>query len=194
MSNAGGMKSLVRYHDMLAGNPVYAPVDFEAIMTATVDASGSGSISFSSIPQTYKHLQIRAIGRSASTSNGLWLQFNGDSTSSNYGAHALYGSGSGSANALYLASTPIVSYWPVSSDTASVYGSAVIDVLDYTSTSKTKTVRALGGYDANGSGYVWMDSELWTPTPVAVTSITMLMASSNNLAPNSSFALYGIKG
>jgi len=165
---------------------------YESIQTVTVGAGGASSISFTSIPSIYKHLEIRAIGRSASTSNGLWLQFNGDATNSNYNAHYMLGDGS-SALAGYLASTPIINYWPTSAQSSGIFGTAVISILDYTDTNKRKTVRGLGGWDANGSGYDWLGSMLWNNT-AAVTSITMLMASSNNLTQYSSFALYGIKG
>ena len=55
---------------------------YESIATVTVGAGGSSSISFTSIPSTYKHLQIRAITRDTGTSyiNNLAGYFNTDST------------------------------------------------------------------------------------------------------------------
>ena len=58
-SNAGGMSSLAQYVDMLAGNPAVVLSSYDSIATVTVGSGGSSSIVFSSIPQTYKHLQIR---------------------------------------------------------------------------------------------------------------------------------------
>ncbi len=173
---------------------VSAPVSlasYESIASTTVGAGGSATIDFTAISGSYSHLQIRGIGRNTSTANGLWINFNSDTTSANYYAHYLYGAGSGSGAAGAGASTPIASYFPISTDTASAFGAAVIDILDYSNTNKYTTVRTLGGYDANGSGYAWFNSTLWKNT-AAVTSITIKMAT-NNLAQYSSFALYGIK-
>lgn len=63
MSNAGGMSTVTRYTDMLAGNSFWNPwspsTDYDSIATTTVGAGGAASITFSSIPSTYQHLQIR---------------------------------------------------------------------------------------------------------------------------------------
>ena len=74
---------------------------------------------------------------------------------------------------------------------ANIFGTGIIDILDYADTSKYKTVRTLFGYDANGSGYIAFSSNLWQSTS-AITSITMTPV--NGIAEYSSFALYGIKG
>jgi hypothetical protein len=75
------------------------PSSFESIATATGTGS-SATITFSSIPSTYQHLQIRGIARA--TSGGetepidLRLYFNGLTTGI-YSSHALYGNGSSAA-------------------------------------------------------------------------------------------------
>ena len=163
---------------------------YESISTVTVGSGGVASVTFSSIPSGYTHLQIRGIGRSAGTSNGLWIQLNGDTTNTNYNSHYLYGSGSGVGTS--TSAIPFINYWPESGNAAGP-GMVVIDILDYRSTNKTKTVKSLGGFDVNGTGYAWIGSVLWNVTPVAITSVTLLMASSNTMAQDSSFALYGIK-
>jgi len=65
---------------LLAGNAAFNPSSFESIATAT--GSGQTSVTFSSIPSTYKHLQIRIIARDNSGNGGgsgaLRLRFNGD--------------------------------------------------------------------------------------------------------------------
>jgi hypothetical protein len=168
---------------------------YESIATTTLGSSAS-SITFSSIPQTYKHLQIRGIARGTSTPNAVVMQFNGD-TGSNYNSHILYGDGS-SALAQAQGVYPYIYTGSMTPSTAaaSIFGSNVIDILDYTSTSKNKTSRALTGYDVNGAtGYVVLWSGLWFATPAAITSVTLLPnASIGSLAAGTSFALYGIKG
>lgn len=164
--------------------------DYESISTVTVGSGGSASITFSSIPSTYQHLQIRFISK-LSAGDDVIMRFNGD-TASNYYNHILYGDGSS-----VIASVPfggaysaIALYYTGS--TSSIAG-GVIDLLDYTSTNKNKTARFLGGYDNNGSGNIDFASGLWFATPAATTSITMKPVSAN-FAEYSQFALYGIKG
>jgi len=74
--------------------------------------------------------------------------------------------------------------------TASAFGTAVIDILDYANTNKYKTVRTLAGWDANGSGLVSFWSGSWRNTN-ATTTITLL-PNLGNWAQYSQFALYGV--
>jgi hypothetical protein len=161
---------------------------YESIATTTVGSGGSAIITFSSIPSTYQHLQIRAIGKGA-TAGGrqILFQFNGD-TGSNYNSHHLYGDGASAVAGVKGTSTNgWVTYWD-----SSQFGSVVMDVLDYKDSNKYKTTRAIGGHDLNGSGYILLRSGLWMNT-AAITSIS-LFTDSGNFTEYSSFALYGIKG
>ena len=176
------------------GNGVVAG-DYQSISTVTVGAGGSASITFSSIPSTFQHIQIRGIGRSSTATSSdvdIKLQFNSD-TGSNYSIHYLYGNGS-SAAAAATASNTYATGGDVIKDgnTANVFATSIIDVLDYANTSKNKTVRALSGWDANGSGTVYLNSGAWFNT-AAVSTIT-LTPWSGNFMQYSTFALYGIKG
>ncbi len=187
------LSSRTSYSSMLAGNAAFLPTDFESIATVNVGAGGSSSITFSSIPSTYAHLQIRGIARSTNsvTSVNISLQFNGV-TSSSYAWHWIYGDGS-SAVASSNSNTTLayVARGAGASASSSIFGAAVIDILDYANTNKTKTVRALSGHDNNGSGYAWFASGLFNSTN-AISSITMNVQD-GNFAQYSSFALYGIK-
>ena len=128
---------------------------YESIATATV-TSAVASISFSSIPSTYKHLQIRWVARNGEPYVGSWAQltFNG-STSGYVQDHYLEGDGS-SAGAGYQTGTSWIQLFRPSGSSASanVFGAGVTDILDYTNTNKNKTVRNLGGVDNNGSGFI----------------------------------------
>jgi hypothetical protein len=194
MSNAGGFKSLNRYYDMLAGNTTFVDSSFESIQTVTVGAGGQTSIDFTSIPSTYKHLQIRLIARSNHTDqDGFKIQLNG-TTASNYSYHYVGGNGS----VTYAGAASSTSFMQGTSFTgsnagSSIFGVGVIDILDYTNTDKNKTVRSLGGFDSNGAGVVEMWSGGYYLTP-AVTSIKLFSFNAATFQQYSSFALYGIKG
>ena len=103
LSNAGGMTSRTRYWSMLAGNTTWVPYtptgSYESITTVTVGAGGSSTISFSSIPSTYQHLQVRFNGSITTSGGAMGIYFNSDSTSTNYYQHVVYGSGAGAAAA-----------------------------------------------------------------------------------------------
>lgn len=175
------------------GNP-----SWESIESYTVGSGGSSSITFGSggtIPQTYKHLQIRAIARGTAATSEIQIKttFNGAST--NYWAnHQLFGSGSGTVYGDSDGTTSFLytGYTTASTATANVFGATIFDVLDYTNTNKTTTVRTATGFDTNGGGYIFLRSALWNNT-AAITSMT-LTPSTGNFAQYSSFALYGIKG
>jgi hypothetical protein len=164
--------------------------DFESIATVTVGSGGAATITFSSIPQTYTHLQIRCFARSTGPTNGenTYIYFNNTPNATNYAWHAVRGNGastagSGGTNARIVANVG-------SSNATSVYSAMIIDVLDYTNTNKNKTVRNLYGFDSNGEGFVGLNSTL-VPQTAATTQIDIDL--NYNFAQYSSFALYGIK-
>ena len=164
---------------------------YESIATVTVGSGGASDITFSSIPSTYKHLQIRGIIQNASA-NPVVAQFNGDTNYVNYSSHALYGTGSAAgAFADIGASYPFVDLFQAPTSTQFAVG--IVDILDYASTNKNKTVRTLGGWDGNGSGFISLMSGSWMNSSTAISSI-LIKAGSGNLNQYSSFALYGIKG
>jgi hypothetical protein len=171
---------------------------YDSIATVTVGAGGASTITFSSIPSTYTHLQIRMMARSTSAGlDGSYfdIRLNGDS-GSNYSYHALFGNGS-SASAAGLSSQTASYLQRFASAGASsgVFGAGVLDVLDYANTNKNKTLRTLGGFDGNSVyGSIYLTSAVWMSTS-AVSSIVLTADSGGaNFAQYSQFALYGVKG
>jgi hypothetical protein len=195
LSNAGGVKSLVRYYDMLAGNIVnWSPTSgYDALSTVTVPSGGSASITFTGIPQIYTHLQIRYIARANAAVAGFLLWFNSD-TSANYSGHYLEADGSSVVSGGFVSSTPpFIAYCAPSSSGSNIFGTGVIDILDYANTNKNKTIRSLTGEDNNGSGYTGLISSSWRNT-ATVNTISLQPQSTNSFVQYTSFALYGIKG
>jgi hypothetical protein len=180
----------------LSSGVTAAASSYESIATTSVGSGGSSSVTFSSIPSDYTHLQLRAIGRSSGGTTGggyIIVRFNSDS-GSNYALHLLYGNGSSVSEFGSSGTTEMVSErYPLNSDgSSSIFGTSIIDILDYKDTNKFKTLRSLGGFDANGSGSVAFDSGLWRNTN-AITSINLTILS-GNFVQYSHLALYGIKG
>jgi hypothetical protein len=167
---------------------------YESIATINVGSGGSSSINFTSIPATYTHLQIRIMGRTdrAAVYDAVRLRFNSD-TGANYAEHGVYGDGvtlaaygSASATGSYVYRTA------GGSAPSNTQGVIIVDILDYANTNKYKTLRSLGGVDANASGgNLYFNSGLWMNTS-AITNITLEPIGS--FQQYSSLALYGIKG
>ena len=167
--------------------------NYESISTVTVGSGGSSSVTFSSIPATYTHLQVRGIVRStrALSQAGVSFRLNSD-TNTNYSFHGLVGNGS-SASSYGFATQNYANIGEMPADNAAsgIFGSLVIDILDYKDTNKYKTVRLLTGQDRNGAGETGLFSGLWRNTN-AITAIT-IFENASNIAEYSQFALYGIK-
>jgi hypothetical protein len=164
---------------------------------ATVSlASNESYVDFTSIPQTYQHLQLRVFARGTTAGNTVdysFLNFNNDS-SANYARHSLRGDGS-AASALGQSGAGITGIFgplvPYSLSSTSVFGAGIIDILDYASTTKLKTVRVLSGTDANGSGSVALSSGVWLKTPIE--AINQISIGYPAWGAYTHFALYGIK-
>jgi hypothetical protein len=171
---------------------------YESIASFTADGTAA-TYTFTSIPATYKHLQIRSIGRHAAAISGsttTFLRFNSD-TSGSYDYHFLRGDGSAVQAYGYAnnSSTEIYNSLIYNSSTAGAYGAAIIDIHDYSSTTKNKTVKYFSGSDANtasSSFQVVIGSSLWRNT--AAISGIQIYTGGANFVSGSTFALYGIKG
>ena len=167
---------------------------YESIATYTA-AGGETSFTFSSIPQTYSSLQVRCmLRRNASTAANMGFRPNNDTSTANYTKHSLIGNGtsvsaSGSASGSYSYAINSVT---VPGTTSGAYSAQIWDILDYASTTKNKTFRTFSGYDANGSGEVGLNSNVWLSTS-AITSLVVYFGG-DAVSANSTFALYGIKG
>lgn len=172
---------------------VTAVGDFESISTVSVGSGGSASISFSSIPTTYKHLQIRWIAKDnrGATADSSLITLNSDTNNSNYHTHRFIGYSGGALSQDFGNSREQGGVNGTSS--GSDFGAAIIDILDYANTNKYKTVRGLSGVENNSAGEVGVYSTLWMNTS-AITSLTLAPANGSSFNQYSHFALYGIKG
>lgn len=171
---------------------------FESIATATVSGS-SGAVTFSSIPSTFKHLQIRFKARQDQAGRSdladFWVTFNGD-TATNYSHHSFRNNGSASSQSgTSIAYMVVPNALTRGASASNTFGFGIIDILDYASTTKNKTLRYFGGADAVSSIDFGMalSSGNWRSTS-AITSITLTEQTGfGNIIATSNFALYGIK-
>ena len=159
---------------------------FELISTQYGNGSAT-SFTFSSIPQTYKHLQLRLVANSPAGATYHSLDWGG----STYNNHILYGDGTSVSSAFNIINNS--NFDPVYQSvipTTNIFGVAIVDLLDYSSTTKYKTSRKFVG-KMSGTGVVSLGSGLGQST-AAITSITI--SNSGAYASGSRFSLYGIRG
>ena len=135
--------------------------------------SAVSTITFNSIPSTYKSLQLRFnLVWSVANGNGTpKIQFNGD-TGGNYGYHFLYGDGSSaSASGVAVTQTSIL---PMGAQGITYPLVGIVDVIDYANANKNKVTKSLTGFNNNtATGEVRVASGLWLNT-AAITSLTVL--------------------
>ena len=190
------IKNKIKSGSLLVGNAYFQPTSYESIATATGTGS-SGTITFSSIPSTYTALQIRINSKSlrtGTTATALYATVNSD-TGANYAYHFLYGDGSVAGSTGSTSSTSMMIGYEAGSNAGSnvnTFGTTIIDLHDYASTTRNKTFKSFAGTDNNGTGQIRLMSGLWMSTS-AVTSISLTDAV-DNFASGSTFSLYGIKG
>jgi hypothetical protein len=177
---------------------------YDALASVTIGTATS-TVSFAGIPSGYKHLQIRYNAKGTGSLGGYpgssYIAFNGDTTDANYTNHRLTGNGSGGGGAVTSSASTgnrgnviLTSGTNGSWSNTSLFQVGIVDILDYSSTTKNKTIKALNGGDGNGIGFVGLYSMVWLNTS-AITDISIVADPTYiiNFAVNTQFALYGVK-
>jgi hypothetical protein len=183
---------------LIGSFPTPVTSSFESIATIT-PSNGTTSITFSSIPQTFKSLQVRSIARDTSTGGydaiAVGIRPNSDS-GLNYAIHDLRGDGSTVTADGYTGQPQTLGRRAAvrsGSSNTNTYGAMILDIIDYASTTKYKTLKIISGGDVNGTGgAIALSSGLWLSTD-AITSLR-IAADYTAFASGTTFALYGIKG
>jgi hypothetical protein len=178
---------------------VFAPSGaYDSIATATVSNGTTQTITFSSIPATYTHLQLRYIirtDRSDANADHIGMRFNSD-TGSNYYRHRFETEDTGGTSASASTGTDAQYHFMAASAlcTSGVFGSGVVDILDYANTSKNKTTKSLCGVmDSTTKNFIGFEGSMWNNT-AAVNTIALKVNYGTYYAIGSTIALYGIKG
>ena len=189
----------VFYRSMLAGNDAFFPEsESDDFLEEVVLTTSASSVTFSGLASYatagYKHLQVRALTRTDNNSalDNLYVQLNGDS-GANYAKHELFGDGStvySGASANYSQMTWL--YTQGATETSGVFSPTVLDLLDFSSTTKNTTLRGSSAW-VGGTKRLAFHSGLWMNT-AAVTSITFTPHDGNNIVAGTRISLYGSKG
>jgi hypothetical protein len=196
-STSSVAQGLPKYQKVWDGSTVILSPGFDSI--ATYALGSNGTVTFTSIPQTYKHLQLRIFGkttRATFRNDNVALRFNGD-TGNNYSSHEIIGDNGTGTEANTTASYSMIYYGGNIGSTvmaSTSMGVAIIDIFDYTNTNKNTTTRSISGWDEpGGGGLVGYKSGQWMNT-AAVTEIFLRGGEGTQLGTGTRVALYGIKG
>lgn len=166
------------------------------LLETQVLTSNASSVSFTGLGSytDYKHLQLRMVGRNTSNDGTTQLQFNSD-TGSNYSYHGITGYNSNVLTDVGSNETRIRlgrGFDHDSNTPSQSFGAIVVDILDFSNTSKNTTIRALSGRVPNEiEKRINFYSGAWYNT-AAVTSMTIFDFSGDHKT-GSRFSLYGVK-
>jgi hypothetical protein len=159
------------------------------LIDSEVLASAAASVTFSSIPADYRDLVLVITGTVTSSVANARLEFNGDTTITNYSRVEMIGDGSSAS------STSASSYIILGSNgtfDSTVIANATVQVMDYSATDKHKTVLTRSGRASGSLAEVFAAAGRWANTS-AITSLSVITFSST-FAAGSTFYLYGIEG
>ena len=173
-----------------------SPGAFDSIASAT--PSGTSTVTFSSIPQTFKHLQLRMMTRDTTNSGSTELtivRINNNSGNVYYNNYIIASGNNVNATNSYGdgASMWALTFGALSSY-SDLFGVSIFDFVDYSSTNKRKTIRANMGLNDTDNGSVnGLRLANWTYLSTdAVSTITLSAVS--NFASGTIISLYGIRG
>jgi hypothetical protein len=155
--------------------PTYTP-----LATVTLGSSAS-SVTFSSIPATYRDLIVIVDGKTSLVTNTV-VRLNSDS-GSNYSYVVAEGNGTSATSFSGTGSSPEVGRM------ATLQSNVIIEIMDYSATDKHKTILGRG----NSSGdLVRMSCTRWANT-AAVNSVQILPSPSpRTFDSGATFNLYGV--
>ena len=165
------------------------PDTFVKIASVTVGSGGASSIDFTSIPSTYTDLCLVLSARTTRSATQEDLRVAYNSTTTNFTARFITGTGSGVAS---YTDTRFYGSVPSATSTSSTFGSISAYIPNYAgSNNKSASVDYVCENNATAaeSGLV---ANLWSNTS-AITSISITGASSGNFVQYSTATLYGIK-
>lgn len=161
-------------------------------------ATGTVSdITLGSIPNTYRHLQVRINGFSNSFGS-VFMEINGDTATANYQSTGIWGQHnvSNAQTAGILRGRPAIIAGVGSFQFGTTYPYvAIIDLLDYKNTNKAKTVRSFHGASTNSTHYndgVGLTGGVWSGT-AAINSLRFYLDGGNSYTAGTRISLYGIK-
>jgi hypothetical protein len=171
------------------------------ISSQSVSASASiASVTFSSIPSTYQHLQVRVYGNA--TGGLMFVRMNSDTTAANYysnnwtTAHPTDVSTTGASSLQYDTAEAGCYILSAFANSTSFFQGFEMTFPHYNNTSRWKqlirTPSILNNGTTQGAIYPIHTNARWKSTS-AITSLTFALAATKTFSSGTVFSLYGVK-
>lgn len=164
-------------------------------LIATSSPSGTGTVSFTSIPGTYVHLEIDYAARSTKTSvefEAMFVEFNADTTSTNYRyiRNFVFATGTFAGDG---GDGSIIDDIPAANGLANNASRGIMHIEYYTETTfhKDASVRTANRRNTGSVQMLDMCASVNWESAVAITQVDFKLASGNFVA-GSIFNLYGL--
>lgn len=157
--------------------PTYIP-----LANITLGSSAS-SVTFSSIPSTYRDLVVvMSVQQNTTSARQVWIRPNGDSSN----ASLVYMDG-GSGGPASGTSSNLTAFYVDTGVAANTVTTSITNIMDYSATDKHKTFLTRAGTPNPVSAY----ASRWASTS-AITSLLFYIGAGGDYQAGSTFALYGI--
>jgi hypothetical protein len=154
---------------------------YTALATVTL-ASSASSVTFSSIPATYRDLII-VLNGTTNASSGIGARFNSDS-GSNYSGVRMIGSSAGAISDSFSSLSRILQ----TAGNTSLRTAFISQVMDYSATDKHKTVLTRHNITNDTTAAI---AARWANT-AAVTTIQIFATDADTIATGTVISLYGV--
>jgi len=167
---------------------------YTLIAKVTVGSGGSSTVSFTSIPSTYNNLQVLYMARCdhASTRQNLYINFNSDTTASNYSWNGIYGYYSGGSNQTggNNGAYKIVGDVSGANSAANAFVNGSVFIGGYTSSYKKNVWGDPALHSTDTDIFRSQYNNTWTGTG-SISTIDFTLAN-GSFVQNTTFYLYGI--
>lgn len=152
--------------------------------------TGSRSVTFSNIPQTYNHLMLKVSARTnhSATTDPVNMFFNGDFLLTNYRRVATSGDGASASSS--AADNPTILGVATTAGMASQAGFLSVEIDDYKNTNFDKNVIAETRRRDSATAQVVNLASIWWENTAAINRIDF--QASGTFQPGSVFRLYGV--
>jgi hypothetical protein len=158
-------------------------MSYVALATTTL-GSAAATVTFSSIPATYRDLIVVVTGGASSGSRNVLISFNGDTNTSNFAAVQMSGDGSSPAGGGVPNTRILNNFGFMSADLNTVIKT---EIFDYAQTNKHKTYLTRANNAGNGVAAL---ASRWANTNAINTVAITCEASTFQVG--STFSLYGV--
>ena len=160
---------------------------YTALATITLGSSAA-TVTFSSIPATYRDLRLVMMGTISAGSDNVYCQVNALTGASMYNRVVMSGDGASATSSTDSDSSgsrfTLYSAWNVTE-----IANTTVDFLDYAATDKHKSMLSRG--NRAGTGTEAMAHRV--ASTAAITSLKLTLYAGASFAAGSTFCLYGVK-